>query len=243
MTEYLDKATLDKPLQGMFTAVPPHYDLVNRVITWGLDERWRRLAARECLAIQPKKVLDLCCGTGDLAVNLARLAQRQVELVGVDYSQPMLEIAARKAAHLANGRQISFVHGNAADLPFPDDCFDCVGISFAFRNLTYKNPLAKRHLEEVLRVLHAGGRYVIVETSQPKSKLMRKLFHLYLLWVVSRIGYWLSGNKGAYHYLAESASRFYTVDEVKEMLLNAGFHHVSFRPLFFGAVGIHVAVK
>ncbi|MFC2042489.1 class I SAM-dependent methyltransferase, partial [Chloroflexota bacterium] len=79
--------------------------------------------------------------------------------------------------------------------------------------------------------------------SQPKSKLMRKLFHLYLLWFVSRIGYWLSGNKGAYHYLAESASRFYTVDEVREMLLNAGFHHVSFRPLFFGTVCIHVAVK
>ena len=124
MTENPGGVTPDKPLQRMFMAVPPHYDLINRVITWGFDERWRRLAARECLVTQPKRVLDLCCGTGDLAVRLARLAGRQVELVGVDYSQPMLEIAARKAAHQAGGRQMSFVYGDAASLPFPDDYFD-----------------------------------------------------------------------------------------------------------------------
>ena len=235
--------TPDKPLQRMFIAVPSHYDLINRVITWGFDERWRRLAARECLAMQPKRALDLCCGTGDLAVHLARLAEGQVELVGVDYSQPMLEIAARKAARQAGDRQMSFVYGDAAHLPFPDDYFDCVGISFAFRNLTYKNPLMQGHLSEVLRVLHTGGRYVIVETSQPKSKPVRQLFHLYLRWFARRMGYWLSGNKGAYQYLAESASRFYTAEEIREMLLDAGFSRVSFRPLFWGAVGIHTAVK
>lgn len=242
MTGYEYKTIHPKHLHGIFTDIR-RYDLINRFITWGLDKRWRWRAARECLTSHPVKVLDLCCGTGDLAIDLARLAENSVELVGVDYSQPMLEIATDKAASLDGGRKISFIYGDAANLPFPDGCFDCVGISFAFRNLTYKNPLAQRHLAEVFRVLSAGGRYVIVETSQPKSKPMRKLYHLYMRWFVFRLGYLLSGNRRAYHYLAESAARFYTSGEVEEMLLSAGFRQVSFRPLFFGVAGIHVAVK
>ena len=243
MIDYADKTVRDRHLHGMFTAVPRRYDLVNRIITWGLDEQWRREAARECLASRPKKVLDLCCGTGDLAINLARLAENNVELTGIDYSQPMLDIAAKKAAPLAEGRRISFIYGDAANLSFPDGYFDCIGISFAFRNLTYKNPWARRHIAEVFRVLGSGGRFVIVETSQPRAKLIRKLYHLYLRWFVSRLGYLLSGNRGAYNYLAESATRFYTSEELKELLVTAGFREVSFRPLFLGAVGIHVAIK
>ena len=243
MTSYADKTIRSRPLYDMFTAVPRRYDLINRIITWGLDKRWRRQAARECLISRPRKVLDLCCGTGDLAIELARLVVNHVELTGVDYSPPMLEIATKKAESLAPGRKLSFVYGEAANLPFPDRYFDCVGISFAFRNLTYKNPLLQRHIAEVLRVLSAGGRFVIVETSQPRAKLIRKLFHLYLRWFVSRLGYLLSGNRGAYHYLAESAARFYTSEELKEILLTAGFSRVSFRPLLFGAIGIYVATK
>jgi demethylmenaquinone methyltransferase/2-methoxy-6-polyprenyl-1,4-benzoquinol methylase len=231
----------NKPLHHMFTVVPPRYDLINHVITLGLDRLWRGKAAGECLKAHPHKVLDLGCGTGDLAIKLARLAGKKRVLTGIDYSQPMLEIATSKAK--ASGRDISFIHGDAASLPFPDGCFDCVGISFAFRNLTYKNPLTQNCLAEVRRVLTVGGRFVIVETSQPESKLMRKLCHLYLRWIVSRVGHWLSGNKGAYHYLAESATSFFTAEEVETMLMSAGFRRVSFRPLFFGAVGIHVAVK
>ena len=237
------EARQSKPLYHMFTAVPRRYDLVNHIITMGLDTRWRRKAARECLTEQPRKVLDLCCGTGDLAINLAQLAENNVELTGIDYSQPMLKIATKKAAASGKGRDISFIHGDAASLPFPDGYFDCVGISFAFRNLTYKNPLTQSYLAEILRVLTVGGRFVIVETSQPKSKLIRKFFHLYLRWFVSRVGYWLSGNKGAYHYLAESARRFFTSGETEGMLLSAGFRQASFQPFFFGAAGIYVAVK
>ena len=237
------EARQSKPLYHMFTAVPRRYDLVNHIITMGLDTRWRRKVARECLTEQPHRVLDLCCGTGDLAINLSRLSENNVELTGVDYSQPMLEIAAKKVAASGKGRDISFIRGDVVSLPFPDGYFDCAGISFAFRNLTYKNPLTQSYLAEILRVLAVAGRFVIVETSQPKSKLIRRLFHLYLRWVAFRVGYWLSGNRGAYHYLAESATRFFNSDEVEEILLSAGFRRVSFRPLFFGAVGIYVAVK
>ncbi len=227
----------------MFTEVPPRYDFVNTVVTWGLDRRWRGLAAEECLRNKPDKVLDLCCGTGDLALTVGRLGGGGVSVVGIDYSLPMLKIARAKSLSLKEGRHISFIHGDAASLPFSDASFYCIGISFAFRNLTYKNPLAGQHLTEVRRVLAAGGRYVIVETSQPNSRIIRRMFHHYLRWFVRTIGFWLSGNKGAYTYLVESAASFYTAEEVKKMLLEAGFREVRYRRFLFGAAGIHIAVK
>jgi len=230
-------------LYRMFNALPSRYDLVNHVITWNLDRRWRRLAAQECLATQPKRVLDLGCGTGGLAINLARLARGNTEIFALDFSPAMLEIAKKKAEMEPGQIKIRFTQGEATTLPYPDGYFDCVGISFAFRNLTYKNPEAGRHIAEIVRVLRPGGRCVIVESSQPKQTAIRKLFHLYLRWFVTRVGHALSGNRGAYYYLAESAARFYNTEEVREMLLATGFRQVSFRPLLSGVAGIHVAVK
>ena len=231
----------NRPHYGMFNAVARRYDLVNHALTWGLDKRWRRKAAQECVTSQPNKMLDLCCGTGDLALNIARLSNNNVGVTGLDYSQPMLDRATKKAEPLA--KKVSFIHGDAANLPFPDGYFDCIGISFAFRNLTYRNPMAQRNLAEALRVLRPSGKFVILETSQPEVKLIRKLYHLYLHWFVSKVGSLLSGNRGAFHYLAESAARFYTSQEIAEMLVTAGFRQVSFRRLFLGVAGIHIAVK
>lgn len=232
-----------KPLHAMFTALPPRYDLINHVVTWCLDKRWRRKAARECLSARPHRVLDLCCGTGDLAIDLARLAPHDIEITGLDFSQPMLDIAAKKAALAAEGGTITFIHGDAADLPFADGYFDCVGISFAFRNLTYQNPMTAKYLAQIWRVLPEGGRFVAVETSQPKSRLVRWFYHRYLRWFVAPIGRWLSGNKDAYRYLAESTTRFFTPEELRAMMKAAGFGEVFFRPLFLGAVAIMVATK
>jgi demethylmenaquinone methyltransferase/2-methoxy-6-polyprenyl-1,4-benzoquinol methylase len=232
-----------KPLHGVFTAIPRHYDLVNHVITWCLDMRWRRRAARECLTNHPRKILDLGCGTGDLALNLARLSNGNTEVIAIDYSRPMLAIASVKVKKAGLHEKISLLHGDVASLPFPDGYFDSIGISFAFRNLTYKNPLTGRYLAEVFRILAPDGRFVIAESSQPKSRLIRGLFHLYLRWFVFRAGYWLSGNRGAYQYLAESARRFYIPDEVKDLLLAVGFKDISYQPLLLGAAGIYVAIR
>jgi demethylmenaquinone methyltransferase / 2-methoxy-6-polyprenyl-1,4-benzoquinol methylase len=238
-----NEATLAKPLHGMFSDVPPRYDLINGVITWNMDKLWRNLAARACLSSQPEHFLDLCCGTGDLALAVSRLSARPVEIHGLDFSQPMLERASKKAARLGPGNSIHFVQGEAAKLPYSDGYFDCLGISFAFRNLTYKNPLVREHLAEMARVLKPGGRCVIAESSQPESKLVRSLYHIYMRRFVSTAGRLLSGNKKAYTYLAESASRFYNPTELRHLLLGSGFRAVSYQPLLFGAAGIHVAVK
>lgn len=226
----------------MFTAVPPSYDLINHIASLGMDKRWRRLAAAVCLEEKPRRVLDLGCGTGDLTISIARLADEDVAITGLDYSLPMLERARQKAARAGVAEKIKFVHGEATHLPFPDSSLDCVGISFAFRNLTYKNPLCRPHFTEVQRVLKPGGRYVIVESSQPENRVIRTLFHCYMRAVTRPLGTLISANRGAYRYLAESMSRFYTPREVREMLLSAGFRSVSYRPLLFGAVGIHVAI-
>ncbi|OGO32984.1 MAG: hypothetical protein A2Z29_07105 [Chloroflexi bacterium RBG_16_56_11] len=227
----------------MFTAVPPTYDLVNRVITLGMDRRWRGLTARACLENSPRRVLDVGCGTGDLTIALARLAGEGTEIVGIDYSLPMLERARQKAAKNGVVGRVRFVQGEATALPYPDVSLDCVGISFAFRNLTYRNPLGGPHLAEVARVLRDGGRYVVVESSQPLNPVIRALFHFYLRAFVRPVGTVLAGNPSAYRYLSESAARFYPPREVREMLLGSGFRRVGYRPLFFGAAGIHVATK
>lgn len=232
-----------RPLHTIFTAVPPHYDLINRIFTFGLDERWRRRAARICLNSNPKRILDLCCGTGDLALWMARSVPPNTEIVGLDYSPPMLSIARKKAAGLALENKVQFVHGDVGDLPFLDDYFDCIGISFAFRNLTYKNPKTENYLKEVFRVLKPGGEFVIVESSQPPNKLIRKIAHAYLKAFVYRLGSWISKNRPAYKYLSESARNFYTAEELSDLLVKVGFKSVDFTRLFFGAAAIHKAVK
>ncbi len=219
----------------MFSAVPPRYDVVNRVITLGLDRHWRRLAARECLAGGARVVLDLCCGTGEIAT----LAGPGVRIAAYDFSAPMLDLAARKAARL--GREIVFARGAAATMPFPDGLFDSVGLSFGFRNLTWRNPLADQHLAEVLRVLRKGGRFVIVESSQPASPVVRRVFHGFLGAYVRPVGSLLSGQPDAYRYLSESVARFPPREEVAHRLEKAGFRVVQQRDFVLGAVCLHVA--
>jgi demethylmenaquinone methyltransferase / 2-methoxy-6-polyprenyl-1,4-benzoquinol methylase len=237
------KDSKSKPLFGMFNAIPKRYDQINKIITLGLDKKWRNIAAHECLGSGPRRILDLGCGTGDMAINLVQLAKTYVTVYGLDFSPGMLEAARTKADALVGKDRIAFTQSEAASLPFANDYFDTISISFAFRNLIYKNPIANFHLAEVFRVLAPGGRLVIVESSQPKSKFIRWWFHLYLRTYVFWIGWWLSGNKSAYKYLTESARRFFGPDEIIDLLKASGFREVTYRPLLWGAAGVHIAVK
>jgi len=236
------KTTAGRPLYHIFTRIPDRYDLINHVITLGMDTGWRRQAALTCLKDNPGRILDLCCGTGDLSITIARLAQYTPEITGADYSRPMLEIAASKASS-SGGGNIRFINADVARLPFPDGRFDCIAISFAFRNLTYNNPMTGDYINEILRVLKPDGRFIIIESSQPKSPFVRFLDRLYLkLWVFPA-GYLISGNREAYRYLVESAQHFYSAEEMQEYLLKAGFKQSTARRLFFGAAAIYTAAK
>lgn len=232
-----------QPLLHMFSSIPRRYDLLNRLLTGGLDTWWRKQAAEECLRHASGPVLDLCCGTGDLSVRLANISGGGRHVIGIDFSGPMLEEAVSKLRARRLQRRIGFVRGDVGELPFEDACFSVIGISFAFRNLTYQNPLSSQYLSEVIRVLSPGGRFVLVETSRPPNALLRAAVDAYYALVVSRLGGMVSGHPDAYRYLAESARRFYTSEEVCEILLDAGFRQVDSRPLLGGVAALHVALK
>jgi demethylmenaquinone methyltransferase / 2-methoxy-6-polyprenyl-1,4-benzoquinol methylase len=229
------------PLFEMFARVPARYDVVNRAITLGLDQRWRRAAAAQCLAAAPRLVVDLCCGTGDLTLAIAAHTAADLQLVGVDYGRGMLALARDKAR--AQQRSIRWVQAEAARLPFADGAVDCVGIGFGLRNLLFKNPLAAAHLAEVARVLRPGGRFVAVESSQPASRAVRPFHRMYLRLFVQGVGSALSGEAAAYRYLAESAARFATNDELQAQFKAAGFRDCTSTPFFFGAAALHVATR
>ena len=231
-----------RPLEKMFNEVPVRYDMLNRVITWRLDERWRKAAVRKCLEREPSRVLDLCTGTGDLAIRLARQVNGQTKIQALDYSQPMLAVA-REKADKAKLNNIEFIHGDAASLPLENEDLDVIGIAFAFRNLTYKNPDRERFLQEIHRVLKPQGKFIIVESSQPENLVMKSLFRIYLKVFVAGIGGWLSGHKGAYRYLAASARNFYEPAEIKQFLSDTGFSKVEYRPFLGGIAGLTVATK
>ncbi len=226
-----------RPLQKMFMAVPPSYDLLNRLLTFRFDERWRKHAVKKILAEKPEKVLDICTGTGDLAIRIRKMGPIGTQVTALDYSPPMLAEAHRKAQRQGI-EDIVFVAGDAAALPFGDDTFDAVGIAFAFRNLTFKNPDTAIFLAEILRVLKPGGRFVIVETTQPTNRLMRTLTHAYLKYITVPLGGLISGHQGAYHYLAHSATNYYDAEGVKDLLLQAGFSKVNYKLFLTGVAGL-----
>ena len=231
-----------RPTQQIFTEVPPKYDILNRIMTLNLDEGWRRKTAARVLEKNPAKVLDLCCGTADLTMHLARNASASTELYGLDFSHTMLSRAREKVAVFGEGR-VKLIQGDAGNMPFESNFFDAVGISFGFRNLTFENPDAGLRISEVLRVLKPGGRFVIVETSQPANAFIRWGYHQYMKFFTAPVGGLISGNKPAYDYLAYSGNHYWSIPELSEVLKKAGFSHTQGIPLFMGVSAIMIAEK
>lgn len=219
----------------MFDAIAKRYDLMNRLMTLGRDVAWRRLAAREALVEYPSFVLDIATGTGDLAFELAR--QGATRVVGLDFSQRML-LRARDKQIAGNWQRITFVRGDAMQLPFRDATVDACTIAFGLRNL----PDYERALREFARVLRPGGMLVILETTPargPFAPLVRLYFGRFVPWV----GGLVSGNPEAYSYLPRSTGVFPPADELAALLRRTGFEAVHFRTLMFGTVALHRAVR
>lgn len=223
----------------MFSSVTGNYDLLNRILTWGFDGSWRRTTTTECS--DSGWLIDLCCGTGELALTMAEELSGQV--VGIDFSVPMILSASEKRIRRMGGERVNLVLGDASNLPFKNASTGCVGVSFSLRNLVYRNPAAQECLKEVCRVLRPGGRFVTVETSQPKYRSVRALFRLYVRRFVPLLGGLISGNRGAYRYLGISAANFPPPEEISRMIKRAGFSRVFFRTMTLGVVAVHMAVK
>ncbi|MFP4082651.1 MAG: ubiquinone/menaquinone biosynthesis methyltransferase [Candidatus Aminicenantes bacterium] len=228
-----------KGIQRIFSEVVNSYELVNHVLTMGLDIHWRRRAARQGAKAQGIYWLDVCSGTGEMARNLARLRSKREKIISVDFSYPMLS----KALEKSNQANISFVQAEAKFLPFPDNVFDLVTISFATRNITPHEEYLLSHLKEFHRVLKPGAKFLNLETSQPPSTFFRKLFHIYIKLAVKPLGTFLSGSKAGYSYLAFTIPRFYSPQEFSSLLSQAGYKQVRFHRLLLGIAAIHGGVK
>ncbi len=231
-----------RPLFRMFNEVPGRYDIMNRILTLGQDERWRKKAVNICLKEDPEQVLDICTGTADLALRIAKTSPKEIGITASDFSQPMLDVAAEKAQKL-NGQKVDFILADTADLPFADNRFDATTIGFAFRNLTYRNKFAGQYLSEILRTLKPGGIFIIAESSQPKNAILKAGFRIYLKVWIQWLGGLLSGHSKAYRYLAVSARNYYSPEEVKQLLEENRFTDFQHMSMLGGSAAIYTVRK
>jgi demethylmenaquinone methyltransferase/2-methoxy-6-polyprenyl-1,4-benzoquinol methylase len=218
----------------MFAGIAGRYDLLNHVLSMNIDKRWRKFVRnklQDILDDQNAVVLDVACGTGDLAIELRNNAKAKI--IGSDFCRPMLTIAREKAA------DIPFVEGDAMGLPFYDGKFDAVTIAFGLRNL----PNFEDGLRELCRILKPGGRLAILEFSSPIVPGFRGLFNFYFTRILPRVGGMVSGSRGAYEYLPDSVSKFPDQKGLSSMMSAAGFNAIDYTNLTGGIAACHIGTK
>lgn len=228
---------MNKGLQQLYSGLNRTYELVNHVLTFGLDIRWRKKAAKAAARAGGTLWLDVCCGTGEMAIALSHFAHEQTHIIAADFTEAMLFQAREK---LENRRIVSVI-ADSGRLPFLDGTFDMVTISFATRNINPKRQTLVSFLREFRRVLKSGGRFVNLETSRPRSPVIRALFHAYVKTTVKPVGTLISGSRAGYAYLSQTIPCFYDAEEFSRILEEAGFRSVSYERLLLGVAAIHQA--
>ena len=219
-------------VRDMFGRVAPRYDLLNHVLSFQIDRYWRAATVKRVRHILERpgaRVLDLCCGTGDLMIALQKQARSRV--MGSDFCHPMLVAAAAKSENVA-----PLFEADALQLPLPDASLDLVTVAFGFRNLANY----ETGLRELRRVLRPGGMAAILEFSQPPNAAFAALYGFYSRQVLPRIGAWLSGSSDAYTYLPESVRKFPGAEQLAVKMQAAGFENVQFKRLTFGIAALHL---
>jgi demethylmenaquinone methyltransferase / 2-methoxy-6-polyprenyl-1,4-benzoquinol methylase len=239
-------ADASRRVREMFTQIAPRYDLLNHLLSLQLDRLWRARVARRLQPILSRPdalVLDLCCGTGDLALSLARAGKARV--VGVDFAHPMLtrakeKTASERVAPATGGlAAMRFFEADALHLPFADCSFDLVTTAFGFRNLVDY----KAGLREIRRVVKRGGTLAILEFTEPPAGLLGNIYRWYFRKILPQVGGFLSGDLSAYTYLPASVSRFFGPVELASVMKTAGYTEVDFCLWTLGVVALHTAVR
>jgi demethylmenaquinone methyltransferase/2-methoxy-6-polyprenyl-1,4-benzoquinol methylase len=226
-------------IAGMFDAIAPRYDLLNTVLSAGLDRYWRRLTIRSLAFSGRETLLDVCTGTGDVALAAVRAARGARNVFGVDFAGAMLERARLKADESGVGGRLHLVRGDAMQLPLPDRSVDGVTIAFGIRNVI-KPEIA---CAEFRRVLKPGGRLAILEFGLPVVPAVRPLYLWYFRHILPRIGRAVSRHDAAYSYLPASVGEFPFGERFAAMLSGEGFNNVRSRPLTFGIVYLYTAQR
>ncbi|MCU1297829.1 MAG: demethylmenaquinone methyltransferase [Acidobacteriaceae bacterium] len=233
-----DTQAASRAVRAMFTSIAPRYDLLNHVLSMNVDRLWWNRTAKtfSSILIRPQaKVLDLCCGTGDMTFALRRRAgNASADILGADFSHAMLQRAAEKS----QGISLRWIEADALHLPFEDSHFDLLTSAFGFRNLADYDAA----LREIVRVLRPGAECGILDFGEPGG-LMGKLYRIYFKHVLPKVGTFISGIKGPYAYLPASVERFPAPAEMLERMRNTGFREVSWTPYTFGIAGLYRGKK
>lgn len=226
-----------KQVEQMFDNISTKYDGLNRVISFGIDVKWRKRVIKMVAATNPESVLDIATGTGDLAISLAKTGAK--EIIGLDLSEGMLAVGRKKIAQQNLSKKIEMIQGDSEALPFEDDRFDAITVAFGVRN--FEN--LEKGLSEILRVLKPGGIFVILETSVPTKFPFKQGYHFYTKNLLPLIGKLFSKDKVAYSYLSESAAAFPYGEELNNILRKTGFIDVRHKPQTMGVATIYAASK
>ncbi|HEX8805728.1 MAG TPA: bifunctional demethylmenaquinone methyltransferase/2-methoxy-6-polyprenyl-1,4-benzoquinol methylase UbiE [Candidatus Aquilonibacter sp.] len=224
-------------VREMFARIAPRYDVANRVLTGGMDERWRKRAI--ALLAPPKggRVLDLCCGTGDVVFHLLR-TDPSLHVAGIDFCAPMLDGARARAKREARG-DAAFVEGDVMALPFDDASFDGATMGFSLRNVVDIDQV----LREILRVLKPGARFVNLDVSKAPNRIFKRCFDLYFYNVVPWVGGLVGGSRAAYTYLPNSLTNHPNADELRDRFTRVGFADAGYIRLMGGSIAIHYGTK
>jgi demethylmenaquinone methyltransferase/2-methoxy-6-polyprenyl-1,4-benzoquinol methylase len=230
-------------IQKMFARIAWRYDFLNHFLSLSFDRSWRKKAVREVRLPEGGLVLDVCCGTGDMAIALHKTVRTElaspprVQVVGVDFCYEMLRLALEKVRKAQ--LPILFLQGDALQLPFPDSTFDTAMVAFGIRNVVDR----KTGLIEMLRVIKPEGRLIVLEFYKPSLPLFSAFYLIYFRYVLPFLGRILSRDTRAYSYLPASVLEFYTPEEFGNLMIQAGCQEVQFKRLTGGIVAVHIGVK
>ena len=239
ITPYKDSSEgKKKQVEQMFDTISENYDGLNRVISLGSDVKWRKKVIKMVAETKPKTILDIATGTGDLAIQFAENTSAE-KIVGLDLSEGMLSVARKKVSGKNISEKIEFVQADSEALPFDDNTFDAITVSFGIRN--FEN--LEKGLSEIYRVLKKGGIFVILETSVPSKFPFKQGYYFYSKNVLPLVGKLFSKDKVAYKYLSESASVFPHGEVLNNILCKIGFNEVKNKPQTFGVATIYNATK
>ena len=238
ITPYKDSALGKKQqIAKMFDTISNEYDDLNRVISFGIDIKWRKKVVQIISKKEPTNILDIATGTGDLAINLTQTNASQI--IGLDISEGMLDVGRKKIAKKQLNNTIDMIVGDSENLPFDDNSFDAITVAFGVRN--FEN--LEIGLAEILRVLKPKGVFVVLETSVPVKFPFKQGYYIYTKALLPLIGRLFSKDKSAYRYLSESASKFPYGQAFNNILNKTGFINSKALPQTFGVATIYTATK